>query len=333
MSEILVYSRATNKQVNASVELICEKLNQMGHNTEQTHSANWARIFLNNYDVIHLFIDQFPMTVNELFFVSLAKALRKPTILSVFNSELKLIKPLAAIVCPDAITVSQTNHFQFYRDWLCSKSVLPLFPTIKNSNVSSVTKKELKKRPFLIPLDKKIEEVFQYKTDTETYFDGRKLLADNTATKIRKKWNQFLQTKKIDSHYHLILSEEKISELLTDENLKIILAAPHLKHTEFTGWLELTLNRNHCLYINDYQATGFSHAWTSGRNCQVIAAAHWPQSFNQFNKTDADTSEIKSKFKSSELTEPLMNEISRLYTKIIRQNTSLISSDSVKIKQ
>ncbi len=333
MSQILVYSRATNKQVNDTIEMICEKLNQIGHNTEQTFSTNWARIFLNNYDVIHLFIEKFPMTVNELFFVSLAKALRKPTILSVFNSELKLIKPLAAVVCPDAITVSQTNHFQYYRDWLCSKSVLPLFPNLKNLSVPAVTKKELKNRPLLIPLDKKIEEVFQYKTQSETYFDGRQLLNEHTATKIRKKWNQFLQTKKINAHDHLILSDQKISELLTEENLKIILAAPHLKHTEFTNWLELTLNRNHCLFINDFQATGFSHAWTSGRNCQVIAAAHWPQSLNQFEETNHDTSEIKSKFKSSELIEPLMNEISRLYTKIIRQNTSLISSDSVKIKK
>ena len=130
----------------------------------------------------------------------------------------------------------------------------------------------------------------------------------------------------------MVLSDEKVSELLAEESLRIVLADPQLKHTEFTGWLEKTLNQNHCLYLNDFQATGFSHAWTSGRNCQVISTLNWPQSINLVMSLPDDTTAIISKFKISELSEPLLNDISRLYIKIIRQNTTLISSDSVKIK-
>ena len=330
MSQILVYSRSQNKQVNATVELICDKLSEMGHHTEQTHSTNWARIFLNNYDLIHIFAEQLPLSANEIFFLSLAKAIGKPTILSLFNSDMKLTKPLAALVFPEALTVSQTNHFQYYRDWSCSKSVLPLIPLIKTKTTASAQKTT--ERPFFIPLDDSLEEVFHYKTSGETFFDGRQLLRNQTSAQLRKKWNQFLQTKKISSDDQLVLSDEKVSELLSEKSLRIVLADPQLKHTEFTGWLEKTLNQNHCLYLNDFQATGFSHAWTSGRNCQVISTLNWPQSINLVMSLPDDTTAIISKFKISELSEPLLNDISRLYIKIIRQNTTLISSDSVKIK-
>ncbi len=330
MNQVLVYSRAPEKKVNASVEMFCEKLSEMGHNTEQTHSTNWTRIFLNHYDLIHLFIEELPLTVNEVFFLSLAKAVGKPTVLSLFNSDMKLTKPLAALVHPDALTVSQTNHFQYYRDWSCAKSVLPLIPFVKSSTDAIIKKHQA--QPFFIPLEKDLDEVFNYNVTSETYFDGRILLKNLTATQLRKKWNQYLQTKKLDPFANLILSDEKISELLRDESLRVVLANPHLKHTAFTAWLEKTLNRNHCIYLNDFQATGFSHAWTSGRNCQVISPHQWPQSLNILMAEPNENPEMKSKFKISELSAPLINELSRLYTKIIRQTTSLISSGSVKMK-
>ena len=331
MSQILIYSRSGKNQVNASVETLSEKLAEIGHYTEHTHSTNWARIFLNPYHLIHLFIEQLPLTVNELFFISLAKTLGKPTLLSLFNTDPKQTKPLSSMVCPDALTLSQTNHFQYYRDWICAKSVLPLFPEIKNTSVHSVSQKT-QKPSYLIPLEKNLEEAFQYKTEHEIYFDARSLLKEHSSTNLRKQWNQFLKEKKLHSLAHLILSEEKTKELLKDENLYIVLASPRLKHTEFTSWLEKSLNRGHVIFLNEFQATGFSQAWTSGQNCQVLAAHHWPKSLNQFFASDSDLSHCRSHFKNSELTEPLVNELSRLYAKILRQNTTLISADSVKMK-
>jgi hypothetical protein len=331
MSQILIYSRPGKNQVNTSLEILSEKLSEIGHHTEHTHSTNWARIFLNPYHLVHLFVEQLPLTVNELFFISLAKTLGKPTILSLFNTDHKQTKPLASLVCPDALTLSQTNHFQYYRDWICTKSVLPLFPEIKN-NSSSAAHGKNHLPSYLIPLEKNLEEAFQYKTDQEIYFDARSLLKENSSTNLRKQWNQYLKEKKLHPLAHLILSEEKCRELLKEENLYIVLASPRLKHTEFTAWLEKSLNRGHVIFLNEFQATGFSQAWTSGQNCQVLAAHHWPKSLNQFFASQIDLSNCRSRFKNSELTEPLVNELSRLYAKILRQNTTLISADSVKMK-
>lgn len=330
MSQILMYSRSGKNRVNASIESLSQKLAEIGHQTEHTHSTNWARIFLNPYDLIHLFVEQLPLTVNELFFISLAKTLGKPTILSLFNTEPKQTKPLSSVVCPDALTLSQTNHFQYYRDWLCAKSVLPLFPEIKNG--ASIATSRAEKRSYLIPLEKNLEEAFQYKTEEEVYFDARNLTKSQSSTQLRKQWNHFLKDKKIHALAHLVLSEDKCRELLKEESLQVILANPQLKHTDFTTWLEKVLNRGHLVFLNEFQATGFSQAWTSGQNCQVLAAHHWPKSLNQFFASDNTLNSCRSHFKNSELTEPLVNELSRLYAKILRQKTTLISSDSVKMK-
>lgn len=329
MSKILMYSRPGQNQLNTSIELMSQKLSDVGHQTEQTHSTNWARIFLNPYDLIHMFIEQLPLSVNELLFISLAKTLGKPTVLSLFNTDSKQSKPLSSLMCPDAMTLSQTNHFQYYRNWICSKSLLPLFPEIKNANTRSSATEG---RSFLIPIEKKLDEAFLYKTESEIYFDARALAKNQSSAQLRKRWNQFLKDKKIHVLSHLILSEEKLNDLLSTEKLCVVLASPHMKHTVFTSWLEKTLNRNHLILLNEFQATGFSQAWTSGQNCQVLAAHHWPKSLNQFFDSDTETQDIKSHFKNSELTEPLLNELSRLYTKILRQKTTLISTDSVKMK-
>lgn len=329
MSQILMYSRPGKNQLNASVELISRKLAEIGHLTEQTHSTNWARIFLNPYDLVHLFVEQLPLTVNELLFLSLMKTLGKPCILSLFNTEPKQTKSFSVWLCPDAMTFSQSNHFQYYRDWTCSKSLLPLFPEIKKSAISGLTSKN---RSFLIPLEKNLEEAFRYKTDCEIYFDARSLAKSHSPTQLRKQWNQFLKDKKLHSLAHLILSEEKLNSLLQGESLQIVLASPTMKHTEFTTWLEKTLNQNHLILLNEFQATGFSQSWTSGQNCYALSTHHWPKSLNHFLAATPDTSKMSSHFKSSELAEPLINELSRLYTKILRQKTTLISEGSVKIK-
>lgn len=330
MIQILVYSRQAEKQLNNSIEMICEKLNEIGFNCHQTHSTHLARLLMNPYQVVHLFIEKLPLSLHEIFFISFAKTLGKGTLLSLFNSEPKLSKPLISLFCPDSLTVSQTNYLKYYRDWLCPKSLLPLLPKIKTSK--AITSKAKGNWPFLIPLEKDLEEAFQFITLRETYFDARALLKDQSSTQLRKKWNQYLQTKKISSEYHLILSDEKVEELLQDQQLQVVLASPHLAHTEFTEWLQKTLSRDQFILLNDFQATGFSQAWTSKVNCEVLSTQAWPKGLNEYAENSPKISETTSRFKQSELVEPLINELSRLYTKILRQKTTLISEDSIKVK-
>ncbi len=330
MNRILVYSRINEKLLNSSIEIICEKLSEIGVHTEQTHSARLARMVLNSYQTVHLFVEKLPLTFNELIFISFAKTLGKATVLSIFNSDGKLSKPLISLFCPDALTVSQTNHLKFYRDWLCTKSLLPLIPKFK-TNISAQSHFKTK-QPYLVPLNQSLEEAFSYDLRCETFFDGRLLLATNTSTQLRKKWNHFLQLKKLTVNCHLILSDEKIESLLNEEKLRIVLADPVLQHTNFTLWLQKTLNRGHLILLNEFQATGFSQAWKSGENCEVLSTQNWPSSLIYYAETSSLAANSVSNFKNSVLIEPLINELSRLYTKILRSKTILLPANSAKIK-
>ncbi len=328
MNQVLVYSRKNSFSLQASLELLCSELNQIGFNVEQTHSTHIARLLLNPYQVVHLFVENWPLTISELFLVSFAKAIGRATVVSVFNNQLKLNKPLAQFFCPDAITVSQTNYMQYFRDWNCTKAVFPLFPILttsknkfKNAEIPS---------SFLIPLEKNLEEVFLYPSDHTVYFDARSLTENRSSSELRKTWNQFLKLKKIKDTQHLILSEEKLQQLLADEKIMIVLASPLMKHIDFTNWLQLSLNQGHLIILNEFQATGFSQSWTSGQNCLVVSTQQWPKSI-QTQLKQIKKANTASNFKTSELIEPLINELSRLYTKIIHQKTSLLSTDSAKI--
>lgn len=326
MIQILLYTRENNK----SLQLLSDNLSSMGYQVEQTHFLNIPRIVLNPNQVVHFLIEQLPLNANEIFYLSLAKTLGKVTVLSIFDCNQKQFKsPFLKWFAPDALTVSQTNYLKSFRNWNCSKSIFPYLPDIKSAP-ARVEKKPLREF-FLIPLQNVLEDVFLYKTEHMVYFDGTTLLKDQPASNLRKKWSQFLQTKKVPQNYHLILSDKKINELLNAGSIELILANPNLPHTVFTKWLELAFNKNNSIILNDFQATSFSQAWTSGRNCLVLPTSHWLKELNNyFSAADAQLGAI-SNFRSNQLYEPLVNDLSRLYTKILHQKTSLLSSDSVNI--
>ena len=156
------------------------------------------------------------------------------------------------------------------------------------------------------------------------------LLNHESSAFLRKSWATLQQTKKINSNYHLVLSDEKVHELINEQSVAVILADSKMSHTEFTAWLSASINKNNVVILNDYQATGFAQAWTSGRNCYVVSHHSWVKEVNQLMNNEPDL-KIKTYLKSSQLVEPFINELSRLYTKILHQKTSLLSTESANI--
>ncbi len=324
MNNVLIYSRNSNP----SVDLLVNELQAIGFSVDQTQSLNLPRLILNPYSTVHFLIEEFPLTIKEQLFISLVKSLGKATILSVYNFNNKISKKTFDFLCPDALSVSQTNHLKFFRAWNCNKVIVPILP-----NLTTPSRKSELTEPcngFVFPLSTQLEEAIQFKTKRDIYFDARKLLEKNNSAELRKTWAQFIQTKKISSNYHLVLSDQKMNQLLNEESMVLILADSKLSHTEFTRWLELVVNKNNLVILNDYQATGFAHAWTSGRNCYVVSHYTWLKDINYLMQDDLDLN-IKTYFKSAQLIEPLINELSRLYTKILHQKTSLLSAHSANI--
>jgi len=332
MISVLLYSRGNE----AMTGVIADQLDTLGYRVEQTQIITIPRLILNSYNVIHFIIDQLPLTVNELFCLSSAKALGKAVVISVLNAKpsdknflLTAKSTFTSWMLPDAITVSQTNHLKIFRDFTAQKMIVPTLFQIKT--VPKTEKSEQSIVGFLFPLFENLDEALQLISEKPVYFDGRKLLEKFSSSQLRKKWTALLATKKIPLNYHLVLSDKKIKSLLECEPLGLVVASHHMQPTEFANWVQASLDHPHLLILNQYQATGFSNHWTSGYNCFVTSSHHWLRDLNAnmehlvFNQPFAIADITKTSVDS------LFNELSRLYTKIINQNTSLIDSDSAKI--
>ncbi|MBC7421417.1 MAG: hypothetical protein H7328_11885 [Bdellovibrio sp.] len=324
MNHVLLYSRKSNP----AVDLLVEELQSIGFTVDQTQSLNLPRIILNPYNTVHFLIEEFPLSIKEVLFMSLVKSLGKATILSVYNFNNKISKKTFNFLCPDVLSVSQTNHLKFFRAWDCNKVIIPQLPSIRNLSRRPRVDEECSS--YLLPLESDLEEACAINTSQDIYFDARKLLTSRDSSSLRKNWARLLQNKKIAANYHLVLSEQKVEQLINEESVAVILANTKMSHTDFTQWLSLVVNRNNLVILNDYQATGFAQAWTSGRNCYVVSFYEWVKDVNQLLKSPPDL-KIKTFFKSSQLVEPLINNLSRLYTKILHQKTSLLSSPSANI--
>ena len=326
MSQILLYSRTKSKEPAAdqTLSILAEQLQFAGHNVDITNSLNIPRLILNSYQTVHLVIEDLPLTANEAFHLGICKALGKNTLISILNSDRNLKKAFLNFIKPDAVSVSQTNHFKYYRTVASNKFVFSAFP----KNEAASRKQVFKHSAFLIPLNEKLEEVSNINISSSVYFDGRRLLKKSNSTQLRKKWNDLVSQNKISENYHLILSDNKIRELIEEPGLSVVLADPALNHTQFVSWLNLTLNKTCLIILNEYQATGFSKFWVSGRNCAVVPLQNWATFVSEL---DMKRDFVCTTYKTSELAEPTVNELSRLYSKLNQQKTSLLTSRSVKL--
>ncbi len=313
-------------------KIIADQLTQLGYSTEQTSVLNLPRLIINPFKVLHMVVNHLPLTFKEMLFLSTAKSLGKATVLTLLdankNESHYLQKQFMNWVQPDALTVSQTNHLKIFRE---SPSVKMIMPLLFEIPTAARSKSNLQIEGFIFPLFQTVNESIEFLSDQPVYFDGRKLLKKYSSSQLRKKWTALLSEQKIPAHYHLVLSDDKIIELLSSSTLGLVLASSEMLHSDFTGWLKLSLQHQHLIILNQFQATGFSIHWTSGHNCLVISAHQWLKDLNKqianpvfqqgvsvsnINKTSMDT---------------IFNDLSRLYTKIIYQKTTLLDSDSAKI--
>lgn len=332
MISVLLYSRHNEAMTN----IIADQLETLGYQTEQTQSLTIPRMILNAAKIIHLVIESLPLTPNEFLCLTSAKALGKPVVISILNSKptdknflLASKSNLLNWMLPDALTVSQTNHLKIFRNFTSQKMIVPVLFELKEVPKSATSDQAI--NGFIFPVFNELEEAAQFESEKPVYVDGRHLLKRYSSSALRQRWAQLIASKKVKPHYFLILSDKKMEGLLQEGPLGLIVASPQMTPTEFSAWVEKSLQSPHLLILNQFQATGFSAHWTSGHNCFVTTTHDWLSDINAntqhliFNQPFAISDITKTSVDS------LFNELSRLYTKIINQNTSLLDSDSAKI--
>ncbi len=328
MSQILIYCRAKIKEPLAerTVTQLAEQLYLIGHQVDITHSLNIPRLILNNYHTLHLVIEKLPLTALEAFHLTLCKALQKNTLVSLLDHHQNMNQiSFLRFVGPDALSLSQTNYFKYYRSVNSLKFILAAWPL--NQNIKSNSSYQHK--AYLVPLLSEFDEIYQYKTTDVMYFDGQVLLKKYSASQLRKKWADLIQKKIIPEDSHLILSPAKLADLIDSGHLTVLLNQHSRTHTDFTYWLQQVLNKKNLVVLNENQSTGFSQHWTSGQNCFVVPST---ENFEKISELLHQCKSIQcSRLQASDLYDTTVNELSRLYSKLSQQKTTLLTSRSAKL--
>ena len=233
MLSVLIYS----KENDTMAKVMADQLDQLGFQTEQSLVINLPRLILNSYHVIHFIVSTLPLSLNELFCMSAAKALGKAIVLTVLDAPSSQSLQSLSWINPDALTVSQTDHLKLYRSKTSTKMIIP---TLFESQIET-PHKPARVTGYIFPLIEKLDEGINFQTEKPVFFDGRKLLSKYTSSQLRKQWTELLIQKKIKAHYQLILSAEKMHSLITDQPLALVLASPNRKHGDFNMSLEIDL--------------------------------------------------------------------------------------------
>ena len=338
-TSVLLYSRDCHQ----TSEILTQNLSNAGYQVEQSHLMNVPRIALNNYAIIHFIISKLPLTVNELICLKTAQALGRIVILSIIDSNLNAESLQLQFFRPDGFTVSQTNHLQYYRKWSAFKMILPALPILKSihlhpfvntTNLESFSEANHQELYiFLFSTD--FSEAINFRSPFKTYFDASYLLKNHSAVSLRKKWHKLLLSGKISKNQHLILSNEKGRQIVKTKPVAVVLSNPDFLNHELSDWMELAILNSRFVFLNEHQAAGYSNYWTSGQNCFVVSESNWFTEIQKICeeqcKNNGLTPWTYSAASSSQLYDPLTNELSRLYTKILHQKTRLLRADSANI--
>lgn len=364
-TSVLLYSR----NVHTTSEILAENLMQAGFIVEQSHLMNIPRIALNSYSIVHFLVNELPLTANEFLCLKTAQALGRSVVISVIDSNNNywgmsqspgLSRALNSFIQPDGFTVSQTNHLRYYRVWTGCRMILPALP--KNSVISSsahfttdITQHYSEPRSessfegteannnqelyFPLQLSENFDDLFSvaqtFETNYKTYFDGQSLLEKYSLTDLRKHWQLLVQKNKIPNHYHLLFSQKKSKEVIKNNPVALVICNQHINNSRLPDWFELAIANKRFVILNEHQAAGFNQYWTSGQNCWVVSSQNSLEDLSricekQFSKRNLLAWSYETK-DTRLLIDPLINELSRLYTKILHQKTRLLRADSATI--
>lgn len=332
-TSVLLYSRDCHQ----TSEILAYNLSHAGYQVEQTYLMNLPRIALNPYLIVHFLIQQLPLTANELLCLKVAQTLGRIVVLTIIDSNQHTDGFQLQLFRPDGFTVSQTDHLQYFRKWSSFRMVLPNLPDLQTEpqKPSDQYTEDSSQQLYLFLFSSDFSQAINFNCGYKTYFDGRYLLKDHSAASLRKKWQSLIKEGKISKNQHLVLSTEKTKELFRTQNIAVALNHPYFLNHELTPWIELATRYKRFVVLNEHQAAGFNQYWTSGQNCLVVSEAEGLSDLSEFcSKQIANQQHSPwayTEIASSKLYDPLTNELSRLYTKILHQKTRLLPADSANI--
>ncbi len=326
MAYILIHTSSSKKETQEQALRLQYEMQLIGHDVEFSTHTHPARLIKKNYDVFHLLSDHPHLNLKDQALLLTAKTKSLVTVLSYLNcknADRTLIERLQFKLI-DAFSTPEINSLKSYKNKLKYKFILPLFPL--NKMISSPEAK-IDRQIYILKIA--IENFNELKDRSVP--DGMSLLIDATSVaerwgtaQARKQWRTFIQDNPDYQTAIVILKPESTLEFFKNNHMIVDLS--YLRQADiFQKYVDWTCFYRQFLILTKNQASGFPHFWKHAKNC-------WISDFNDTKKNLINSSKkffSDNSFSMNISTEDKINEISRLYSKLIHEKSLSYSGQKV----
>lgn len=332
MSQILLHTSSKQNSLQTQALRLQKELQTMGHEVEFSSQTHPTRILKNNYEVLHILSETHDLNLYDKSLLLAARAKnqmhRLANVVSSFESETRKKNILHSLQFRliDAFSTLDLENLKFYKEIRPSKFILPFFPTPKvvTPSVAPLSSSLF----YLKPVLKNYSELKESLIPSEVILavDASSLSQELGLATARKKWRLFQKRHPEFKDAVLILQFENVIELL--RNHLVILDIGSLSNAlKFQTLVDWACAYQQFIVLNKNQASGFPDFWKHQKNCWIT----------DLNENHSDIKSAAKKFfknKKIPLTisvENKMNELSRLYSKLIYEKSLSFVADKVSI--
>lgn len=328
-------------KVNDQVQFLASELEKMSLHIEITEAVHPIRILLNKYDLIHFIHNDSSIDLKTVLSAWSAKALGTATMLTTYSRlELGLLQEFEFNFF-DSITlpyISELKKMRFYRG---PKLILPSFPP---NNIATKKAFSFAQKQFIFPVVKSFDDLLKInfhalavlKEQDGLYVDAHMLRSkkeSGQSSVLRKVWTAFVQKHPQFKNFKLFTERTTLNEVLDENSSYTFIHYLDLTSEQVAFWTGTALTYNNFLILHEDQGTGLSNFWKTEKNCLIysprLSANPQLHAINNFLETHNSPAKLHFDFRSS--LDVKLNELARLYTKIVSQRASLMQPDSAKM--
>lgn len=330
--------------INDQIQFLAHELEKIGLDIELIDTVHPVRLILNKYDLIHFIHDELNLALNlkTIFAAWSAKSFGIATLLTTYSR----LKPNALqkieLGLFDAISLPCISELKKIRFFNGQKIILPYFPQPDGKFKIHSTSSE--KKQFVFPVLDRFEDLLKInfntlsfiKEDHDFYVDAHELRSQQNSSQIRKNWQKFILKNKQFKNFNLFTEKTTLLDVIKQHPSYTFINHLDLNSLQVGFWMDTAMKYNNLMILNEDQGTGFSDLWKTEKNCFVfshrISTATQYQFLNHFiNESPHSKSTARLPFDFRKSLDLKLNELARLYTKILTQKTSLMHHNSVNM--
>lgn len=324
------------QKLNDQVQFLAHELEKMSIHVELTDKLHPVRLILNKYNLIHFIHNDAAIDLKTVLSAWSAKTLGIATLFTTYSRLKPSLLHEFEFNFFDAITLPYISELKKMRFFSGQKMILPYFP-----NKDLLGQKEIfQNQPqFVFPILQDFEDLLKINFSALTALSGLQniyvgahlLRQKKSASVVRKEWMTFVKKNSQFKNFKLFTERSTLHEVLSDNTTYTFIHHLDLSSDQVCEWMETALVYNNFLILHEDQGTGFSHFWKTEKNCFIysprISSSVQYHSINTLIEKNPSPEKLSFEFRSS--LDVKLNDLARLYTKIVAKKASLMHQGNV----